>query len=145
MSIRTLARLVHPTSLYWWEWVQLAGCAAMVALVVLLGAGCELHPALIAALLHLACDFTCQTAETAARKRERGWHLFCHALAAGGAPMAIAGIAAGRAGAILVWAAAGVVGHYAVDWTRKFGISRVLPAVLLDQACHLVLILVLTI
>lgn len=145
MPVQTFFKVVSRlASLRWWEWVELAGCVAMIALTILLTAGYELHPALIAVLLHVACDFTCQSPETAIKKGERGRHLFCHALAAGGVPMAIAGIAAGSVGAILNWTVVGVASHYAVDWTRKFGIHRMLPGILLDQVCHLTLILVLT-
>lgn len=143
MTTQTLIKLRTPATLRWWEWIQLVGCVAMVTLVALLTAGYDLHPAMIAILLHVACDFTCQSPETAAKKGERGRHLFYHALAAGGVPMAIAGIAAGSPVAILAWSAAGVTGHYAVDWTRKFEIRQMLPAILIDQACHIGLILAL--
>jgi hypothetical protein len=145
MSVRTFVNLFKaPSRLQWWEWAKLAGCVAMVALLCLLVAGCIPHPAVVAILMHIAADFTCQSPETDAKKSQRGRHLVIHALAAGGTPLAIAGIATADPRTIIVWTAIGVAGHYLVDWMRKFGIRKLAPAVLLDQACHLAVILVAT-
>jgi hypothetical protein len=146
MSTRTIVKLwKSPSCLSWWEWCQIGGCVALAVLVALLAAGCALHPAVIAMLLHVACDFTCQSAETASRKPQRGRHLFAHALAAGGVPLAFAGLATGNPLRVLVYATVGFLGHYAVDWARKFGIQKWLPAILADQSAHLLLILALTV
>jgi hypothetical protein len=146
MSAQTIVKLcTAPSRLSWWEWCQIGGCVALAVLVGLLAAGCALHPAVIAVLLHVACDFTCQSPTTAARKPERGRHLLTHALAAGSVPLAFAGLATGNPLRVLVYAAAGFLGHYAVDWARKFGIQKWLPAILADQSAHLLLILALTV
>jgi hypothetical protein len=100
------------------------------------------HPAVMATLLHLAGDFTFQSPETALRKEERRHHLLIHALVAGGLTLAIAGLVIGDPVAILTWTALAVTGHYALDWTRKFGLQRATLAVLLNQACHLLTILI---
>jgi hypothetical protein len=102
------------------------------------------HPAAAAVLVHVAADFTCQSTETAANKGERGRHLLVHACVAGGLPLAIAGLVAGNPVAVLTWMAVGIVGHYAVDWTRKFGLRSVVLGAILDQASHLSVILTLT-
>ena len=111
----------------------------MVVLGVLLIVGRVPHPLAIAALLHIAADFTFQSAETAAQKGKRDRHLLVHALAAGGLPLAVAGWTSGDPIAVVLWAALGTASHYAVDWTRKFGLRRLAVAVTLDQACHLTL------
>jgi hypothetical protein len=45
--------------------------------------------------------------------------------------------------AIVIWTAAGILSHYAVDWTRKFGVRRLALAVVLDQTCHIATLLAL--
>ena len=72
-----------------------------------------------------------------------GRHLLVHALAAGGLPLAVAGLGTGNPVAVVTWTAVGAASHYAVDWTHKFGLQQVALAVVLDQACHLLTILVL--
>jgi hypothetical protein len=97
----------------------------------------------VALVLHIAADFTLQSAETARGKGERGRHLLVHALAAGGFPLAVAGLVTGQPATVIAWATAGAASHYAVDWTRKFGLRQLWPGVILDQAGHLLIILVL--
>jgi hypothetical protein len=143
MSIQTLTRLRSPSLLQWWEWAQVMGAAGLVALAILLMTDYVPHLAAVAVLLHVAADFTFQSSETALRKGERGRHLLVHALAAGGLPLAFAGLVTGNAVAVVTWTAVGVASHYAVDWTRKFGLRQMALAVVLDQACHLLTILVL--
>ena len=143
MSIHTFAQLRHPSRVPWWTWVENAGATGLVILAVLLLAGRALHPLAIGALLHVAADFTFQSHETSVQKAKRGRHLLVHALAAGGLPLAIAAFLARSPTAVVTWTAFGVVSHYAVDWTRKFGVRRVGLSVLLDQACHVLTILVL--
>jgi hypothetical protein len=65
-------------------------------------------------LLHIFADFACQSVETSERKKERGR---------------------------IAWAIAGAIGHYAVDWTRKFGIQPIGLGAALDQLAHLAVIL----
>lgn len=143
MPIPTLIRLRSPSLLQWWEWGQVLGTAGLVALATLLMAGYVLHPAAVAVLLHVAADFAFQSTETALRKGERGRHLLVHALVAGGLPLAVAGLVTGYPVAVVTWAAAGAASHYALDWTRKFGLRQVAAGVVLAQACHLLTILVL--
>jgi hypothetical protein len=70
-------------------------------------------------------------------------HLLVHALAAGGLPLAVAGLLTQNPLAVVTWMVAGAISHYAVDWTRKFGLRQVALAITLDQICHLLTILVL--
>jgi hypothetical protein len=97
----------------------------------------------VALTLHVAADFTFQSPETALRKAECRRHLLVHALAAGGLPLAVAGLLTGNPLAVVTWMVAGAISHYLVDWTRKFGLRQGALAVILDQACHLLTILVL--
>ena len=141
----TLVRLwTSPARLLWWDWGKILGATALAGLVVALAMGYVPSPAVMAAVLHLAADFTFQSAETSARKGERGWHLVVHSLVAGGLPLALSGLLAGHLAAVLPWTAAGAAIHFAVDWTRKFGLRSLPLAVGLDQACHLAVILALT-
>ncbi len=139
-------RLTQPRSLSlleWWEWVEILGAAGLVALLILLITGRIPHPAVVALTLHVAADFTFQSPETALRKGECRRHLPVHALAAGGLPLAVAGLLTQNPLAVVTWTVAGAISHYVVDWTRKFGLRQVALAVTLDQACHLLTILVL--
>ncbi len=143
MSIQTLAQLCRPLRLPWWRWAELGGAVGLVALALRLLLGRAPHPLAIAALLHVAADFTFQSEETALQKAKRDRHLVVHALAAGGLPLAIAGSIAGSPASVLLWSFVGTASHYAVDWTRKFGVHNLALAVLLDQGCHLTTIVVL--
>lgn len=141
----TFTRLfIAPSRLEWWEWGYVAGAAGLVGLGVSAFAGYIPPPLVVALVLHVAADFFLQSGETARLKGERGRHLAVHALVAGGLPLALAGLAAGSPTAVLAWAACGAAGHYLVDWTRKFGLRRLALGVCLDQACHLALLLMLT-
>jgi hypothetical protein len=142
-NIRMLARLRSPSLLRWWEWGKIIGAAGLTVLAILIAAGCVPHPAVVAMLLHVAADFTFQSPETALRKRERGRHLLVHALVAGGLPLAVAGLVAGNPRAVVIWTVVGVTSHYAVDWTRRFGLGQTALPIVLDQACHLLTILIL--
>jgi hypothetical protein len=143
MAIPTLTRLQSPSRLRWWEWGKIVGLIGLVALAVLFVTGGTPHPAVVAVLLHIALDLTLQSTETCLRKGDRGRHLLVHALVSGGLPLAIAGLVAGNPVAALTWAVAGALSHYAVDWTRKFGLRHRALGCTLDQACHLLTILVL--
>ena len=143
LSIPVPARLESLRPLEWWEWGKIVGLVGLTVLVFTLFTGHVLHPAVTAVLLHVTADFTFQTAETVRRKVERGRHLLIHALVAGGLPLAIAGFVIGNHLAVLSWVTVGAMCHYAVDWTRKFGVQQVSRAVALDQACHLLVILAL--
>jgi hypothetical protein len=143
MTAQTLAEPRSPAPLEWWEWVKILGAAGLVALLILLIAGRIPHPALVALTLHIAADFTFQSPETALRKGECRRHLLVHALAAGGLPLAVAGLLTQNPLAVVIWMVAGVISHYAVDWTRKFGLRHVGLAASSDQACHLLTILAL--
>jgi hypothetical protein len=138
MSMHALAQLRHPARVPWWRWIEIAGGVGLLVLVVLSVLGHVPHPVVMAALLHLAADFTFQSPQTARLKAQRDRHLLVHALVAGGLPLAIVALVARDPVAMLVWPAIGAAAHYAVDWTRKFGLRRLVWAVLLDQGCHLV-------
>jgi hypothetical protein len=141
---RTITIRLTPTALRWWEWVKIAGLAGLIALAISLVADHAPSPAVVAVLLHVAADFTCQSPETAKRKGQRGRHLLIHALSAGGFPLAVAGLMTGDPVAVLAWVGGGIASHYGVDWTRKFGLPQVALGVILDQVCHLAVILALT-
>ena len=143
MAIPTPARLRSPSRLRWWEWGKIVGIIGLVALAILFVTGGTPHPAVVVVLLHIALDFTLQSPETCLRKGERGRCLLVHALAAGGLPPAVMSIVAGDPAAVLTWAVAGALSHYAVDWTHKFGLRQEVLAAFIDQACHLLTVLVL--
>lgn len=137
---RTAAKPWFP-HLRWWEWGSILGVAGIFSLMIFLAVGYIPHPIVVAVLLHIAADFTCQSAETSERKGERGRHLLLHALAAGGFPLAVASLVIGDPIITIAWAIAGVIGHYAVDWTRKFGVRPIGLGAVLDQLAHLAVIL----
>ena len=143
MSIEALTLLHHPSRVPWWRWVEIGGACGLIALMALFAIGRSPHPLAIAALLHLAADFTFQSSETAVLKATRDHHLLVHALAAGGFPLAVAGLVSGNPISVIVWTALGTVSHYAVDWTRKFGVRRLALGIVLDQTCHVATILIL--
>ena len=143
LSIPTLTRLQSPASLVWWEWGTVLGIASIVVLAILAIVGCTPHPLAVAMLLHITADFTCQTAETALWKEESDRHLLVHALVAGGLPLIAAGLVTANPVVTVTWATIGAFSHYAVDWTHKFGLRQVAPGIILDQACHLLTILIL--
>jgi len=140
-----LARLRHPATLEWWEWGKIIGFVAFVWLAVYVVLGGIPSPTTVALVLHFAIDFTVQSPETAVRKIERGRYLLMHALIAGGLPLIVAGLVAGNPHRALIWMVIGAASHWAVDWTRRFGIRNPLLAALADQVCHLAVIAVLTI
>lgn len=135
-----LRRLSLPT---YWKCGKIVGSVGLVVLAILLITGHIPHPAVVAILLHIAGDFTLQTPEMALRKHERGRHLLVHALVAGGLPMAVAGLTTGNPVITLIWTVVSVITHYAVDWTRRFGLEGTSWGVVLDQVCHLLVILAL--
>jgi hypothetical protein len=143
MSIHALTRIRLPAGRPWWHYLEIGGATGLVVLAILLVVGYIPHPATMAALLHVAADFTFQSPETARKKKTRDYHLLLHAMAAGGLPLAIAAILTQDPLVVVLWAVMGTVSHYVVDWTRKFGLRRTAPAILLDQACHLLTILLL--
>ena len=143
LAIPTLTRLQSPASLEWWEWGKVLGIASLVVLTLLSIVDCAPHPLAVAMLLHFTADFTCQAAETALRKEESNRHLLAHATVAGGLPLAAAGLATGNPVATVTWTAIGVAIHYAVDRTCKFRLGQAAPGIVLDQACHLLTILIL--
>lgn len=142
VTVQTPTKLRSPLRLQWWGWAKLLGAVGLVPLTIMILAGHFPHPGVVAIVLHLAADFTFQSPQTALRKEERGHHLLVHALVAGGLPLAVEGLVIANPAAILAWTALGVASHYAVDWTRKFGLRQTTLAVILDQACHVVTILI---
>jgi hypothetical protein len=104
--------------LQWWKWGRILGAVGILNLMISLAMDHIPHPAVVAVLLH--------------------------ALAAGGFPLAVASLATGEPVITIAWAIAGAAGHYAVDWTRKFGMQPIGLGVALDQASHLAMILGIT-
>jgi len=127
--------------LQWWEYFHLVGAGALVALLAALLVA-DVSPFVVAVALHLACDFTFQSTDTALHKGERGRHLVVHALCAGALPHLLAGLTL-SASTGLVWASVGFLAHYGVDFTRKFGVKHIAVGAALDQAAHLATILAL--
>ncbi len=144
MFTQTIVKPRIPSHLQWWKWGDILGGVGVCILALLLTLDRVLHPALVAVLLHIAADFTCQSPETAVKKSERGRHLLFHALAAGGLPLAIAGLVTGNLVLVIIWGIVGAGSHYFIDWTRKFGLRSVALGVCLDQGSHLMVILALT-
>ncbi len=141
----TVTRLVNaPTCLQWWEWFKLAGALALLSLLATLVNGIVPSPFVVALVLHIALDFTLQSDQVAIHKPECGKYLLLHALAAGGLPMAIGGLFVGPATA-LIGAVVGAVSHYAVDWTRKFGLPAWWKGIAADQLCHLIVVALLVV
>lgn len=135
-----LRRLSTPT---YWQCGKTVGVVGLVVLAIFLVAGHVPHPAVMVVLLHIAADFTLQSPETALCKHKRGRHLLVHALVAGGLPLAITGLVTRNPATVLIWTVIGVVSHYAVDWTRRFGLRDTPLGVVLDQVAHLAIILTL--
>lgn len=140
-----LARLRYPLTLRWWEWGKIVGFVALVWLAVFILSGHIPSPVTLALVLHFAIDFTMQSPKMALRKVERGRYLVMHALIAGGLPLIIAGLLTGNPYIALIWMVIGAVSHWAVDWTRRFGIRNPLLAAFADQIGHLAVIVLLTI
>lgn len=125
----------------WWQWLKLAGAIGAVFLIAVTVVNRQLPSSLVVALVgHLVTDFTLQSGETAARKPERGRHLLVHALAAGGVPLALTTLVMGQWELVGVAAVVGAAAHYAIDYTRKFGLKSVAGGVLLDQLSHVALL-----
>jgi hypothetical protein len=133
-----LAKLVsRPAELAWWEWAKLAGAVGILVLGLMMALLAWIpSPVALALLLHLFCDFTAQSGETAANKGRSRRHLWAHALAAGGLPLVIAGLSTGSPWPVLVWPVLATVGHATVDGTDKFGLGPCALGVFLDQAAH---------
>ena len=141
----TLTTLVTaPMRLRWWEWCKVAGGAGLIVTAAFKLAGINLPAVVVAVLLHIAADYTFQSAGTAARKDKRGRHLLVHALTAGALPLAIAGLAVGDLPGALLGAAVGSVSHWLIDATGKYGLGCTVAGVFLDQVSHLVVILIVT-
>ena len=133
-----LAKLVsRPAELAWWEWAKLAGAVGILVLGLMMTLLARIpSPVALALLLHLFCDFTAQSGETAANKGRSRRHLWAHALAAGGLPMAIAGVSTGSPWPVLVWPVLAAIAHAGIDATRKFGLGPTALGVVMDQLAH---------
>jgi hypothetical protein len=142
--LRTLSRLCSRARLLWWEWGKVVGGLGLVGLALLVATGYAPSPVVAAIVLHFAIDFTLQSEETALHKVDRGRHLLIHSLIAGGIPLAVAGLMTESPLTALLWVTAGVISHYVVDWTRRFGFRQVALAVIADQTGHLLAITLLT-
>lgn len=117
--------VTRPYRLQWWQWGQILG-ALFPLLLLYLGIH---HPLLWALAVHLFIDFTAQSNETAAGKRQRSPRvLLYHAFISGG----YTGLIVGGLPGLLLSAAI----HFLVDITNKFGLSGPAGA-LLDQTAHI--------
>ncbi len=120
--------VTQPDQLKWWQWGQVWG----VMLPVLLISAGVYHPLLWAVALHLFMDFTAQSDETAAGKRQGDMRvLLYHSFISGG----YAGFIAGGMPGLLV----SIVVHFLIDSANKFGFTGLTGAVL-DQAAHIITI-----
>jgi hypothetical protein len=124
-------------------WGKLIGAAGFITLAMLLMMGHTLPTVVVAVLVHVAVDFTFQSAETARLKGSSKRHLLIHALAAGGMPLALTGFLTGSPSVVVAGTVIGVVCHYAIDRTCKFGLPRLALGVALDQTCHLMTVVIL--
>jgi len=135
-----LRRLSLPV---YWKCGKILGGVGVVVLAALFITNHVPHPAIVAVIVHITADFTLQSSEMALRKHERGRYLLIHALVAGGLPLAVAGLVHGNPSTVLIWTGVGIVSHYAVDWTRRFGLNDTPVGIALDQVAHLGIILTL--
>ncbi len=143
MSIPTFAQLRSPSSLQWWEWGKVLGIVNFIIVAILSMANCTLHPLVLAMLLHITADFSCQSSETSLRKGKSKRHLLVHALVGGGLPIVAVGLTMVNPVALVTRTVISVVVHYVVDRTQKFGLGQTALGIILDQACHLLTILIL--
>lgn len=128
-----------PRRLQWWQWGKLLGAILLLAAVfVAFRGGNHLFVGLA---LHVALDFTLQSDYVAAEKGNRGRALLIHAAIAGGIPSAVVALMAGSLVGVLVGVVVGISTHYAIDWTRKFGLPMSLGATL-DQVLHVIVLIV---
>jgi hypothetical protein len=125
-------------SLQWWQWFKLLGAISLVILLIALALGVKVPSLAIGMILHLACDFTFQSSETAGRKGERGKHLIAHSLIAGGLVGILTGLSVslwvGMEGLVI-----GAISHYLIDYSRKFEnlVTNWKLGIALDQVCHI--------
>lgn len=102
-----------------------------MALFIALVLGVEVHSLVVVLVLHIALDFSLQTNEIAMGKGNRGKYLLIHSIIVGGLPALMTG-------SVLAMAI-GIVTHWAIDWTRKFGLGETQGAIA-DQATHIVVL-----
>ncbi len=95
-------------------------------------------PLVVAVVLHLLLDFTLQTQWATTKATDRR-ALLVHSLVAGFLPLAGLGLAAGDPGLALAGGLAGFASHLVIDGCDKFGLPR-WPGLVVDQACHLAVI-----
>lgn len=122
--------VTHPHQLQWWQWGQILG---VMLPILLLSTGMQ-HLLLWALALHFFVDFTAQTDETSAGKKQKDTRVVLyHAFISGG----YAGfILAGLPGLFI-----SAVTHYLIDTTNKFGRGG-LTGAFLDQTAHIATLLV---
>jgi len=125
-----------PTSLQWWAYPKLLGAALLVLLLAAMSLGVAVHPLLVGVVLHLVLDFTLQSDWVAAEKAKRGKALFIHSVIAGGIPAGVMGLMSGSLERVLLAVVVGVASHYAIDYTKKFGLRRWQHAICADQVAH---------
>ena len=129
-----------PTSLQWWAWPKLAGLVAAPLLLLALLLGASVPPLVVGLTLHLVLDFTLQSSWVAAEKSSGGKALAYHAAIAGGIPALVAGLAIGPATALFA-GAVGIMSHWLIDRTNKFGLSGWQQGIAADQAAHVAALL----
>lgn len=120
-----LSAMTNPKHLYWWQWGKILGPSLLVLFLCL---GVE-HPLLWALTAHVLLDFTAQSDETAARKKQGSKRVLAgHAFIAGGYAGFIVG---GLAGLVI-----SVTGHFLIDLTNKFGLQSPTGPTF-DQVAHI--------
>ena len=138
---QSLSLVFAPSRLQWWQWGKLFGAVGLVTLLCWMAASGALpHPLVLGVVAHLVCDFSLQSDWIAAEKSKRGKALLYHALIAGGLPGALVGLYAGPPACLLA-ILIGVVSHYAIDYTRKFGCKSVATGATLDQVAHIIVLI----
>ena len=104
--------VTQPDQLKWWQWGQVWG----VMLPILLISAGVYHLLFWAIALHLFVDFTAQSDETSAGKRQGNMRvLLYHSFISGG----YAGFIVGGLPGLLV----SIVAHFLIDSTNKFGFT----------------------
>lgn len=141
MSVIVARFVKAPASLEWWEHGKLLGMVALGAVFGGMLAGAKLDGWVVGLAFHTVLDFTLQSNWVAANKGNRGKALLFHAIIAGGLPGAIKGMMSGGLVGCLIGVVLGTTSHYAIDWSRKYGIKDLRIAIVTDQLSHLVVLL----
>jgi len=127
--------VTSPKELAWWQWMKLASAVALVLLAIALLIGVRVPLVVQRVVLHLALDFALQSQWVAAGKVQRKRALIVHSTIA-----ALPAIASESVATVILSLVTYSISHYAIDWTRKFGIENMKLGAIVDQAAHLIVL-----